>query len=639
MLEANAPSLVVDATGLTKRYGNLVAVNNIDLKIAQGELFGLIGPDGAGKTSIFHMLGGILDPDGGAISVLGMPPRDARLQIGYLTQQFSLYLDLSIEQNLQYASGLRSVPPEEFEERKEHYLQLMDLKRFSSRLAGNLSGGMKQKLALCCALIGRPRLLLLDEPTTGVDPVSRRDFWDVLATIAREGVTIAVATPYLDEAERCSRIALIYKGVIQQLGSPAELKHNLGLRRLELRGAPLSRIEELIDSESELKPLVADTQEFGDRLDVLVNNAKRADELLQAAAQRQHVPLTVSEQEPTLENVFALSMKRSEPPSKQQHFPFAETRVPSDVAINADNLSKNFGAFHAVRNVDLSVGYGEIYGLLGANGAGKTTTIKMLCGLLEPSDGQMTLAGKSHNLRDPRLREGIGYMSQKFTLYEDLTVIENLRFYGGVYQVPPDLMNERIDWVLKMTNLSGRENMLTRALPGGFRQRLAFGATVLHQPEILFLDEPTSGVDPLARRQLWSLIGEFAKRGTAVLVTTHFLEEAEHCHHLGFMVAGQLVANGTPQEIKDSQPGKLLEIRTDNNQSALDTLHKILPRWQASIFGDALHVVAENDQQQREILDKLQQANYGIESQREVPFSLEDAFIGIVERSKHEVAA
>jgi ABC-2 type transport system ATP-binding protein len=561
------------------------------------------------------------------------------LQIGYLTQLFSLYLDLTIEQNLEYASGLRNVPPDEFEDRKEHYLQLMDLKRFSERLAGNLSGGMKQKLALCCALIGRPRLLLLDEPTTGVDPVSRRDFWDVLATIAHEGVTIAVATPYLDEAERCSRIALIHKGVIQQLGTPAELKRDLALHRLELRGAPISRIEELIGSEAALQPLVADTQEFGDRLDVLVKDMRQAEDILKGAAQRQHLPLAFSEQEPTLENVFALSMKRSEPPAKQDPFPFRENGSPQDVAIRADNLSKDFGGFHAVRSVNISVAYGEIYGLLGANGAGKTTTIKMLCGLLEPTAGQMTLAGKSHNLRDPRVRQKIGYMSQKFTLYEDLTVLENLRFYGGVYQVPPDLMNERIDWVLKMTNLSGRENMLTRALPGGFRQRLAFGATVLHQPQILFLDEPTSGVDPLARRQLWSLIGEFARRGTAVLVTTHFLEEAEHCHHLGFMAAGQLVASGTPLEIKESQPGKLLEIRTVNNQAALGVLHEILPRWQASIFGDTLHVVAESDQQKQQVLDKLQRSNLAVQAMREIPFSLEDAFIGIAERSRQEVAA
>jgi len=249
----------------------------------------------------------------------------------------------------------------------------MDLKRFADRLAGNLSGGMKQKLALCCALIGRPRLLLLDEPTTGVDPVSRRDFWDVLATIAHEGVTIAVATPYLDEAERCSRIALIHKGVIQELGTPAELKQRLGLHRLELRGAKLTEIGNLVNSVPQFQSLVADTQEFGDRLDVLVKDVGQADELLKAAAAKKHLPLSLSEQEPTLENVFALTIKRSEPPVDLRQFPFKDSEQQQDTAIRAVNLSKTFGTFHAVRNVNISVAYGEIYGLLGANGAGKTT--------------------------------------------------------------------------------------------------------------------------------------------------------------------------------------------------------------------------------------------------------------------------
>lgn len=625
---------VVEAHGLTKQYGDLVAVDKLDLTIRQGELFGLIGPDGAGKTSIFNMLGGILDPSAGTLRVLDMEPRDARLHIGYLTQLFSLYLDLTIEQNLQYASGLRSVPAEEFIERRDHYLELMDLKRFSSRLAGNLSGGMKQKLALCCALIGRPRLLLLDEPTTGVDPVSRRDFWDVLATIAHEGVTIAVATPYLDEAERCSRIALLHKGIVKELGSPMELKERLGMRRFELRGAPLPDTENVLNTTAELAPLLCDTQEFGDRLDVLVQDVTQSMASISKAAEERHLPLTLSEQDPTLENVFVLTIKRSETPKELRPFNFTSYDRADGIAIEAVNLSKDFGTFKAVNNVNVKVAYGQIFGLLGANGAGKTTTIKMLCGLLDASSGQMRLGGVSQNLKDPRLRSKIGYMSQKFTLYEDLTVMENLRFYGGVYQVPYDLMDQRIKWVLETCDLSGRENMLTAQLPGGFRQRLAFGATVLHQPEILFLDEPTSGVDPLARRQLWSLISDFARHGTAVLITTHFLEEAEHCHELGFMVSGELVASGTPAEIKESQPGQLVEIRTNDNQRALDLLHQRMPRWQTSIFGDALHVVAETPEQEQQTIEHLKQSGVTISTTRTIPFSLEDAFIGIVERSK-----
>jgi ABC-2 type transport system ATP-binding protein len=641
MAAPSTDELIVDANSLSKTYGTLVAVNNVDLAIDEGEIFGLIGPDGAGKTTIFHMLGGILKPTAGKLSVIGTSARQARLRIGYLTQQFSLYPDMSIEQNLRYASGLRSVPPQEFKQRKEQLLQLMDLSRFSERLASNLSGGMKQKLALCCALISRPRLLLLDEPTTGVDPVSRREFWDVLASIAAEGVTIAVATPYLDEAERCTRVALIHKGVIKQVGTPAELKANLNLDRLELQGPPLQRISELLHQNAAIQQSVVDVQEFGDRLDALVKNPQETATELSRAATAQQMDLSISKQEPTLENVFALLIKSSEPVVPELNFPFESTQSDAkknsgklQTAIQAVNLSKRFGNFAAVKNVSLKINHGEIYGLLGANGAGKTTTIKMLCGLLAPTAGTMILAGQGHDLRDPRLRQRLGYMSQKFTLYEDLTVLENLRFYGGVYQVEQRLMNARINWVLETCNLSGSENMVTGKLPGGFRQRLAFGATVLHQPSILFLDEPTSGVDPLARRQLWKLIREFARQGTAVLVTTHFLEEAEYCQQLGFMVAGEVVATGSPVEIKQSQPGHVLELRTNNNQTATQLLQSVLPKWQASIFGDAIHVVVENASQQEAAMAKLKGSFITIESERTIPFSLEDAFIGIVERSK-----
>lgn len=630
---------VVAVSSLTKDYGKLRAVDSLDLNIQAGELFGLIGPDGAGKTTIFHMLGGILDPTSGDLSVLGMPAREARLQIGYLTQQFSLYPDLSVEENMRYASGLRNVPQKDFEERKDYYLALMDLKRFSDRPAGNLSGGMKQKLALCCALIGRPQLLLLDEPTTGVDPVSRRDFWDVLASIAREGVTIAVATPYLDEAERCSRIALIHKGIVRASGSPAELKKQLGLERLEVRGHSIDEIRNLISGDAAMQSLVADIQEFGDRLDVLTSASAELRGKIESATAQRGWKLEIAPQEATLENVFTLTIKRSEPPVAQVPFPFIESEESGTTAIRATSLTKTFGTFRAVSNVNLDIGYGNIFGLLGANGAGKTTTIKMLCGLLEPSSGQMELAGATSDLRKPALRQKLGYMSQKFTLYEDLTVLENLRFYGGVYNVPFDLMDERIRWVLDTCNLAGSEDMLTAKLPGGFRQRLAFGATVLHQPEILFLDEPTSGVDPLARRQLWSLIRDFAKQGTAVLVTTHFLEEAEHCHNLAFMVAGEIVASGSPNQIKAEQPGQLFEIRTNENQDALDLLRKRLPRWKASLFGDSLHVVCEREEEHRLVLDELARASITVESERVIPFSLEDAFIGIVERQQRALTS
>ncbi len=305
------------------------------------------------------------------------------------------------------------------------------------------------------------------------------------------------------------------------------------------------------------------------------------------------------------------------------------------MAIGAKSLRKVFGDFQAVKDVDLAVRYGEIYGLLGANGAGKTTTIKMLCGLLEPTSGVMSLAGETHNLRSSALRQRIGYMSQKFTLYDDLSIVQNLEFYCGVYGVPRRLRRTKIDWVLATCGLVGKENMLTSQLPGGWKQRVAFGASVMHEPEILFLDEPTSGVDPLARRQFWRLIDDFARSGTAVLVTTHYLEEAEHCNRMGFMVAGEMVAQGSPSEIKAAQPGELIELVTDRNQDASNLLKSKLASWRVSIFGERLHIVLDRpDSEIPEVRLILQSEGITVKSLRGIPFSLEDAFIGIVQRAQ-----
>lgn len=636
---------LVQVRTLCKSYGATEAVKQLSFEIFPGEIFGLIGPDGAGKTTTFHILGGILEQTSGDVSVLGQKPRDARLEIGYLTQQFSLYLDLSIEENMRYIAGLREVNDKDFLERKEKYLKLMDLDRFSSRLAGQLSGGMKQKLALCCALIARPKLLLLDEPTTGVDPVSRREFWDLLATITKEGVTVAVATPYLDEAERCSRLILMHEGVEQDTGSPEELKEKLKLHRLEVRSESLESLSRQLTSAN--SAAVSDVQRFGDRLDVLSSDVVVAEAVLREIARENSVnDLHIERQEPTLENVFVNRIMNTAAKPEDKPFPFNGSTVEveqlsvSGGAIYAKDISKNFGSFQAVKGVNLSVSYGQIYGLLGANGAGKTTTIKMLCGLIAPSGGDMMLCGERGNLRSEKLRRRLGYMSQKFTLYDDLTIIENLEFYCGVYCVSEKYRKQRIDWVLENTGLQGQEKMLTGRLPGGWKQRLAFGAAVMHQPEVLFLDEPTSGVDPLARREMWKLIREFAAKGTAVLVTTHFLEEAEHCSKLGFMVAGEVVAEGSPSAIKSAQPGQLVEMRFNDNQSAYDLLKQNFESWRVSMFADSVHLVLESpDVDLQKALSLAQKNSLHCQSQRPIPFSLEDAFIGIVKRtsSKNEV--
>ncbi|MEJ6485801.1 ATP-binding cassette domain-containing protein [Nostoc punctiforme UO1] len=636
---SNHSTTTIKVSNLHKHYGQLIAVRGIDFIVNQGEMFGLIGPDGAGKTTTFHILGGVMEATAGEVQVFGQPARDARLRTGYLTQQFSLYLDLSIDENLRYAAGLRQVSDDLLRERRQKYLKLMSLEQFGDRLAGQLSGGMKQKLALCCALVSQPEVLLLDEPTTGVDPVSRREFWDVLAKLSADGMTIVVATPYLDEAERCDRVALMYSGQIHEIGTPAALRANLGLHRLEVRTANLEIAEKLLLQNVQTN--IVDVQTFGDRLDVLVQDVTLGETQVNQLLQQHHP--SIERGEPTLENVFVtrlrqqgsapafLSFPRSRGGNREQ---FKPQNSSDQIAIYAHNLNRVFGNFQAVKNVNVEVRYGEIFGLLGANGAGKTTTIKMLCGLLAASGGDISLGGETGNLRSRDLRRRIGYMSQKFTLYDDLTILQNLEFYSGIYSVPRKLRREKIDWVIATCGLEGQEQMLTGQLPGGWKQRVAFGASVMHEPDILFLDEPTSGVDPLARRQFWKLINDFARNGTAILVTTHYLEEAEQCNRMSFMVAGEIAAEGSPSSIKASQPGQLIEIIVNQNQAASKILKQHLDSWRVSIFANSLHVVLDRPEDEiPEITQLLKSAHLTIESLRPIPFSLEDAFIGIVERA------
>lgn len=629
----------IQVRDLYKHYGELVALKGINLTIGKGEIFGLIGADGAGKTTTFHILAGIMKATSGEVRLLEQKPSDARLHIGYITQKFSLYFDLSIDENLRYSAGLRQVPHQFYQQRRAKYLKLMGLERFGDRLAGRLSGGMKQKLALCCALIARPKILLLDEPTTGVDPVSRREFWDVLAEIASEGVTIVVATPYLDEAERCNRIALIHAGEIQQVGRLAQLRDSLGLQRLEVWTKDLETAEKILlgrhdDRASQPTKNIVDVQTFGDRLDILVNDANLAETEVKHLFDEQELDLReIQVTDPTLENVFITRLRELENEFESIPFPHYRSGRTGGLAISARSLRKDFGNFQAVKNIDLNIHYGEIYGLLGANGAGKTTTIKMLCGLLTPSAGKISLAGETNNLRSSRLRQRIGYMSQKFTLYDDLSIIQNLEFYCGVYEVPVKLRRQKIDWVLATCGLFGKEDLVIGQLPGGWKQRVAFGAAVMHEPEILFLDEPTSGVDPLARRQFWRLINNFARSGTAVLVTTHYLEEAEQCNRLGFMVAGEIVDRGSPSEIKAMQPGQLIEIAVDLTQDAFNLLKTEFAPWRVSIFGDRLHLILDNlDSEISRVCAILESSGITISFLRPIPFSLEDAFIGVVKR-------
>jgi len=643
--ERNAPVYSVRLHQLTKTFAGVKAVNNLDLDIQQGELFGFIGPDGAGKSTLFHSVAGVLEPTSGSVEILGKRARDNRLVIGYLTQQFSLYPELSVEENLRYFAGTRSIQKEVFEPRRDKLLNLVGLTPFANRLAINLSGGMKQKLALCCALIFSPQILLLDEPTTGLDPISRREFWLLLSRVAHSGVTTLIATPNFSEAELCDRVALMRHGEVLALGRPDKLRAELAVSRIQIRTDNINDavqvVYKTINTQADIE--VCDINTYGDRLDLLTTSKEKTVSTIEKALALNGIASNTicSIEEPTLENVYVLN-SRQHGTAEQDIVPFPKSiRSPSldgnaSVAILAEDLQKNYGGFCAVNKVSLAIKRGEIYGLLGANGAGKTTTIKMLCGLVKPSNGKLRIGDGNLAQNSRALRQTIGYMSQKFTLYEDLSVIENLNYYASAYAIPNPERKAKIDWVFAICELSNIRNDLVKTLPQGLKQRIAFGAAVMHEPEILFLDEPTSGLDPLARRQLWKAIRQIAQHGTAVLVTTHFLDDAEYCHRLGLMVSGKLIAEGSPQAIKaNSEP--IFELVVDNTQKAYAVLSERLDGARISVFPNRMHLqISNGDVDEKRVMEYLSVGGIEVKRAGLIPPSLEDAFVQLVGRGNFD---
>lgn len=536
-----------------KRYGRTEAVRDLSLNIGRGELFGLIGPDGAGKSSLMKAVAGVLRFDAGRVRLFGTDigsdagAESVKSRLGLMPQGLgqNLYGSLSVEENIDFFARLRLVPRAEAERRKRQLLDVTRLAPFAQRPMRQLSGGMKQKLGLVCTLIHAPELIILDEPTTGVDPVSRRDFWTILGDLMEsEGLTALVSTAYLDEASRFTRLCLLHQGQALATGTPDDI-----LARAP--GAVVQcRVEPQLEAQQRLAPRFAQCEAMGQTLRLFAPGLTR--EQAAAAVGEALTGLEVSALDtlaPELEDVFValLGSDRSPPPAGRAAAPAAD----APDAISAQGLTRVFGDFTAVADVSFTVRPGEIFGLLGANGAGKTTAIKMLTGILPPSGGSGSVAGADMRHAGSLIKSRIGYMSQAFSLYLDLTVRENIRLYAGLYGLGRQDADERMRWIVAMAGLAGHERELAAALPMGLRQRLALGCALVHRPRVLFLDEPTSGVDPIGRRVFWDILFALSRvDGVAMLVTTHFMSEAEHCDRLALMFAGRIVADASPQELK-----------------------------------------------------------------------------------------
>ena len=471
----------IEVNQIAKSYGKVQALDEVSFSVGKGEVFGLIGPDGAGKTSMFRILCSLLLPDKGTATVDGFDVvtqmREVRRRVGYMPGRFSLYQDLTVEENLKFFATLFGTTIDEgYDAIKVIYSQI---ERFKDRKAGALSGGMKQKLALSCALVHQPSVLFLDEPTTGVDPVSRKELWEMLLMLKERNITIMASTPYLDEVRCCERVAFLDQGKVRGIDTPERI------------------LEEFRDIF--MPPPISSAKEEG--TDDPGN--------------------TTSPLEESSENV-----------------------------IEVEHLVKAFGDFHAVDDISFTVKKGEIFGFLGANGAGKTTAMHMLTGLNQPTSGTGRVVGYDIRTEHEQIKRHIGYMSQKFSLYEDLTVAENIRLFAGIYGMKSDEVKVKTDQLLRQLKFEEHKDDLVGSLPLGWKQKLAFSVSIFHEPGVVFLDEPTGGVDPATRRQFWELIYEAAGRGITVFVTTHYMDEAEYCDRISIMVDGKIKAMGTPNELK-----------------------------------------------------------------------------------------
>ena len=547
-------SSAIEIVGVVKRFDEVTALAGIDASIEAGHLTGLVGPDGAGKTTLMRMMAALMAPSEGHIRTAGCDVVSEAERVhavtGYMPQRFGLYEDLSVIENLRLHATLRGITEAGeggMHETFERLLHFTRLEPFKARLAGRLSGGMKQKLGLACALMARPDVLLLDEPSVGVDPVSRQELWAMVQALKAEGMAIVWSTSYLDEAERCDVVLLLNGGKLEYAGPPHNLTTRLTGRSFLIRGVTTGRRRML--AEALALPEVCDGVIQGDSVRaVLRNDAQRTG--LDALAAKYDGRLDAVA--PRFEDAF-IDLLGGGPGG---HSAIAEkmpqVRDEIDVAVSCEHLTKRFGEFTATDDVSFEVKKGEIFGLLGPNGAGKSTTFKMLCGLLKPTDGDAHVVG--HNLRyaPSAAKLQLGYMAQKFSLYGLLSVRQNLEFFSGVYGLKNSLRRERISEMIETFELQRYLRTSPDQLPLGYKQRLALACALMHRPPVLFLDEPTSGVDPITRREFWTHINALVRRGVTVLVTTHFMDEAEYCDRVALMYQAQLIALDTPDKLKAS---------------------------------------------------------------------------------------
>lgn len=546
----NKPLVIIKDVSKSFSTQQPLALENINATISKGHIISMAGPDGAGKSTLIRMFAGLLKPTSGTITVAGFDTIkdsvDVHRMIGYMPQKFGLYEDLSVIQNLNLFADLKGVIGKERQNSYDRLLAFTDLKPFQDRLAGALSGGMKQKLGLACALLGKPALLLLDEPSVGVDPVSRRELWKMVTLLLEEKITVVWSTAYLDEAERANTVLLLNEGKLLYNGPPKLLSERVHRRTFKITDIEKSRRQVL--SNALRQKNIIDGVIQGTDVRIVTKNI--TDTPVDIATLDDNPNLRIVPVSPRFEDAFidilgggpgGHSILAEKTPEVKKH---------REDIIVAEGLTKKFGSFTAAGNISFNVRSGEIFGLLGPNGAGKSTTFKMLCGLLRPTSGKAFVNGLDLQIAPSEARSHIGYMAQKFSLYGNLSVDQNLNFFSGIYSLQGRRKREMINEMIETFSLQTYLNENADTLPLGFKQRLALACAVMHRPQVLFLDEPTSGVDPITRREFWNHINGLVEKGITVMVTTHFMDEAEYCDRIALVYRSKIINMGSPDALK-----------------------------------------------------------------------------------------